>query len=100
MEALAVQPVSIAIEADQLIFQFYKSGVFNYGCGTNLDHGVLAVGYGTDQTGGEYYTVKNSWGAGWGESGFIRLKRDMSQAVSSGTCGMLLMASRPYFGEP
>jgi len=100
MEALAVQPVSIAIEADQLIFQFYRSGVFNYGCGTNLDHGVLAVGYGTDPTGGEYYTVKNSWGAGWGESGFIRLKRDMAQAVSSGTCGMLLMSSRPYFGEP
>ena len=54
--AVAGQPVSVAIEADKLAFQFYKSGVFeNKKCGENLDHGVLAVGY-TD----DYWIVKNS----------------------------------------
>jgi len=46
--AVTMQPVSIAIEADQLSFQSYTSGVFSGKCGTNLDHGVLLVGYGTD----------------------------------------------------
>ncbi len=65
MSAIAQQPVSIAIEADQSAFQLYKSGVFTASCGSNLDHGVLAVGYGTDSTGLDYYKVKNSWGASW-----------------------------------
>jgi C1A family cysteine protease len=61
MSALAQQPVSVAIEADQKAFQLYKTGVFTATCGTNLDHGVLAVGYGT-LSGTDYYKVKNSWG--------------------------------------
>ena len=59
VSALAKQPVAIAIEADQSAFQLYKSGVLTGSCGTSLDHGVLAVGYGT-QAGTEYYKVKNS----------------------------------------
>jgi C1A family cysteine protease len=47
LNAVAITPVSVAIEADQVAFQFYKSGVFTAACGTNLDHGVLAVGYDT-----------------------------------------------------
>ncbi len=71
LDALAEQPVSVAIEADQQVFQFYKSGVFaDDTCGDNLDHGVLAVGYGTED-GQDYFKVRNSWGATWGEEGAL-----------------------------
>lgn len=86
MSALAQQPVSIAIEADQSAFQLYKSGVFTAPCGTNLDHGVLAVGYGTED-GQDFYKVKNSWGPSWGQGGYILLARGVSQ--KEGQCGML-----------
>ena len=83
--AVAAQPVSVAIEADKLAFQFYKSGVFeNKKCGENLDHGVLAVGY-TD----DYWIVKNSWGPTWGENGYIRIK------MGDNICGISDMPSYP-----
>ena len=88
MSALNLQPVAVAIEADEATFQLYKSGVLTASCGTTLDHGVLAVGYGTDSaTGLDYYKVKNSWGTSWGESGYIRLQRGVSQ--KEGQCGIL-----------
>merc|ERR1711879_555472 len=68
MSALNQQPVSIAIEADKSIFQFYKSGVLKGICGALLDHGVLVVGYGTEG-GKDYWLVKNSWGPSWGLKG-------------------------------
>lgn len=92
--AIVMQPVSVAVEADQDSFQFYTGGVMTAACGTNLDHGVLAVGYGTDPSGGDYYKVKNSWGASWGEAGYIRLGRG-STFNPSGQCGIQLMASYP-----
>jgi len=87
MSALNQQPVSIAIEADQAAFQLYKTGVSTASCGTNLDHGVLAVGYGTYTDGKDYYKVKNSWGSSWGMNGYILLQRGVSQ--KQGQCGIL-----------
>ena len=94
MTALNIQPVSVAIEADQREFQLYKSGVFTSTCGTNLDHGVLVVGYGT-LNGEDYYKVKNSWGTSWGSDGFILLGRGSQYNKGSGQCGVLLEASYP-----
>jgi len=104
MEALSQQPVSVAIDAGGLAFQFYKSGVFDFRCGSNLDHGVLAVGYGTeidedvpDDDGKDYWLVKNSWGPDWGDAGYIKLARSEgdSMEMKGGKCGVLLMPSRP-----
>jgi len=68
-----LQPISIGIDADY--WGSYSSGVFCGQCGTARDHAMLVVGYGTDATGGTYWKVKNSWGSGWGEQGYIRLCR-------------------------
>jgi C1A family cysteine protease len=92
--AVAQQPVSIAIEADQSSFQLYAGGVLTSPCGTNLDHGVLAVGYGSD-SGTQYFKVKNSWGATWGEAGYIRLARGASYNGGAGECGIYMDPSWP-----
>lgn len=90
--AVAQQPVSVAIEADQPAFQFYKSGVFTKACGTKLDHGVLVVGYGSEN-GSDFFLVKNSWGNTWGEKGFIKLARNIG--VPEGQCGVAMVPSYP-----
>lgn len=94
MTALAQQPVSVAIEADEREFQLYKSGVFTGKCGTNLDHGVLVVGYGSE-SGTDYYKIKNSWSTSWGEKGYIRIGRGSQYNGGQGQCGVLLEASYP-----
>merc|ERR1719169_300779 len=77
MEAVAQQPVSIAIEADKSVFQLYKSGVLSSTCGTRLDHGVAIDGYGTEN-GKDYWLVRNSWGPQWGDQGYVKLLRGKS----------------------
>jgi C1A family cysteine protease len=95
MTAVAQQPTSVAVEADQSSFQFYTGGVMTAACGTALDHGVLAAGYGTDATAGDYWFVKNSWGADWGAAGFILLARGGTYNGNSGQCGIQMEPSYP-----
>ncbi|KAK7342471.1 hypothetical protein VNO80_25425 [Phaseolus coccineus] len=92
-KAVGSQPVSVAIDASGSDFQFYKSGVFSGSCGTELDHGVTAVGYGVSDDGRKYWLVKNSWGTEWGEEGYIRMQRGV--AAKEGLCGIAMMASYP-----
>lgn len=94
MYALSKQPVSVAIQADQKDFQLYKSGVFTGECGTKLDHGVLLVGYGSEEN-GDYYLLKNSWGETWGDNGYIKLGRGSEFNSGNGQCGVLMQGSYP-----
>merc|ERR1719326_1048998 len=67
-------------------------------CGFLLNHGILAVGYGTDN-GTAYWKVKNSWGNVWGEQGYGKLERGKKNLV--GECGLLMMAKYPLVsGKP
>lgn len=96
MSALAQQPVSIAIEADQKAFQLYSSGVFTGACGTNIDHGVGLVGYTSD-----YYILRNSWGSSWGVGGYMLIGKGNDPATGkpynngAGQCGVLTTGSYP-----
>lgn len=94
MSAVAQQPVSVAIQADEKDFQLYKSGVFTGKCGNQLDHGVLLVGYGT-QDSKDYYLIKNSWSSSWGDGGYIKLGRGPEYNNGDGQCGVLLQGSYP-----
>lgn len=90
LEAASKQPVSVAVEANQLSWQFYFGGIVRFDCGTRLDHGVLVAGYNLDHS-TPYWIVKNSWGSSWGESGYLKIE------VSSGkgVCGINMSASYP-----
>jgi len=95
-QAVAQLPVSVAIQANTFQFQFYRDGIFTGHCGDpssyELDHGVLVVGYGTED-GKDYWIVKNSWGTIWGDKGYIRLARNVEE--KQGKCGIAMQASFP-----
>jgi len=83
-----IGPVSVAIEADQSIFQFYSKGVISAGCGADLDHAVLTVGY-TKVGILEAFIVKNSWGTSWGDKGYVMLSTIQQLNRGQGACGIL-----------
>jgi KDEL-tailed cysteine endopeptidase len=92
--AVALQPVSIAIEADTRYFQSYSGGILtSSSCGTQLDHGVLIVGYG-EESGQKFWLVKNSWGTTWGDKGYVKIARSDS-TNDAGICGIAMQPSFP-----
>ncbi|KAI4322744.1 hypothetical protein L6164_022410 [Bauhinia variegata] len=90
--AAANQPVAVAIDAAGCKFQLYSEGIFTGRCGKNLNHGVTIVGYGEEQS-NKYWLVKNSWGSDSGESGYVKMKRDIED--KRGLCGLAMEASYP-----
>merc|ERR1719428_1210130 len=81
--ALQGRPVSVAIQADQSVFQHYSGGTIKSGCGSQLDHGVTAVGVNSDGS----IKVKNSWGSSWGANGYVN--------IATSQCGITTDASYP-----
>lgn len=88
----SIGPVSVGIDASNESFRHYSSGIYKEDkCKTNYtDHGILAVGYGTDGNGNDYYIVKNSWGTTWGDNGYIYMARNFNNH-----CGIATAASYP-----
>ncbi|KAJ0596032.1 putative zingipain [Helianthus annuus] len=85
-------PVSVSIDAGSRDFQFYSGGIFTGKCGTYLDHYVVVVGYRTE-AGKNYWLVRNSWGADWGEQGYVRIERNVIE--KTGICGIAMEALYP-----
>lgn len=92
--AVSRQPVAAAVQADATVFQFYTGGILDdSACGTAVNHGVLIVGYGSEN-GKDFWIVKNSWGTSWGESGYVRIAKSSSK-TTPGVCGIAALASYP-----
>ncbi|MCO5607889.1 hypothetical protein L7F22_062091 [Adiantum nelumboides] len=100
LKAVAHQPVSVAIDASSRDFQLYQGGVFSASCGKSLNHAVVVVGYGyttiddgSQEVDEEFWVVRNSWGSGWGEAGYVRMQRGSNDP--DGLCGINMEPSFP-----
>ncbi|KMS99762.1 hypothetical protein BVRB_1g021250 [Beta vulgaris subsp. vulgaris] len=82
LQAVFRQPVVVHVDSGGI--HFYKSGIFNGECGTNINHDLTIIGFGTDDDGNNFWLAKNSWGTDWGEKGFIRMIRDKN------ICGLVI----------
>lgn len=92
--AVTISPVSVAIEADTFYFQSYDGGILDSpDCGTTLDHGVLIVGFGSENS-KDYWLVKNSWGITWGIDGYVKILKSNS-TDDPGICGISMQPSFP-----
>jgi C1A family cysteine protease len=90
--ALLDGPISVLVEADQAAFQFYQSGVMDDpSCGTQIDHAIINVGLSMSQGANGYWIVKNSWGASWGDNGYIMIARDVNE------CGISTTPTQPNY---
>jgi len=87
-QAITSNPISVLIEADEDVFQFYTSGVIWRNCGAQLDHAVLAVGW-QKTVGIDSFIVKNSWGTDWGQSGYVYISTNQKANSGVGVCGIL-----------
>ena len=94
LAAVAQQPTTTILDHTGL--QFYKSGIIDHGCGQNIYHAVLLVGYGTD--GIPFWKAKNCWGKDWGEGGYLRLQRAIENGVPS-QCGTGVLCHFPTGGH-
>jgi cathepsin L len=119
VNAVSKQPIAISAAAEA--WQLYSSGVLKNNCGTDVDHAIQLVGFGTDSAKGDYWLVRNSWGPSWGEAGYIRIARfgegkepcaadnspgdgngcagGPSSISVCGTCGILSDSSYPLGGH-
>ncbi|CAO3644645.1 unnamed protein product [Cunninghamella echinulata] len=88
-----VGPIAAGIDASLASFQDYTGGIYHdTSCSTTmLDHHVTIVGYNLEDEANPYYIIKNSWGTGWGESGYMKM------AANKNTCGIATEASYPTF---
>jgi cathepsin L len=93
-QAVVTQPISVCVEADQPVFQLYTGGIISSAsCGTQLDHAILAVGYGV-QGKQDYWIIKNSWGASWGLQGYLYILKT-SSTNTNGICGVAMNPAFP-----